>query len=153
MVRGDRVLLRLAVATAGVIAVVCPVPTAAYASCVGPTIAVGAMVDDTELPTSGGSLAAGQPVTVSGVWFHSGCDDTGARAGCGPAQPSSEAPVTGVELILRQGSSSWTVDTRDAGSRAERYAVTWRGRVPTSARAGPAELTAGYATLPVLIVD
>lgn len=117
-------------------------------------IAIGTDVDTRNPPTSGGSLAAGQLITVSGAWFHSGCDDSGApTAGCGAGAEtgSTQAPLTEVKLTLRQRGSSWTIDTRDAADRSQRYTLTWQGRLPEAARPGPAELVAGLATLPVTI--
>lgn len=154
VVRRRRTPLRIAVFVAAVAAVGLPLPHAAQASCLGPSIAVGTAVDVRNPPTSGGSLIAGQRVTVTGEWFRSGCDDTGASAvGCstGSGQRSTEAPLTEVQLVLRQGQSRWTIDTRDAAGRSDRYAVAWQGRIPKAARPGPAELMANTAILPVLI--
>lgn len=117
-------------------------------------LAVGTVTDTGNPPASGGSLTAGQDVTVSGAWFRSGCDDTGrpaAGCGVGSGQRSTEAPLTQVQLVLQQGRSRWVIDTRDAAGRADQYTLTWQGRIPKAVRPGPAELTADVATLPVLI--
>ncbi|MEJ5868497.1 hypothetical protein WDV85_12200 [Pseudokineococcus sp. 5B2Z-1] len=126
-----------------------PVP-AARASCAGPLFAVGATVDDARAPDSGVLPAPGADVTVSGVWFRTGCDDTGQGAGCS-APASTEAPMRDVDLVLEQGDRSWTLGTQDASSREDRYAISWTGHVPPGARPGPATLRAGSSALPVHI--
>ncbi len=126
-----------------------PVP-AARASCAGPVVAVGETVDDARAPVSGVLPAPGADVTVSGVGFHTGCDDTGQGAGCS-APASTEAPMRDVELVLQQGDRSWTLGTQDAAPRDERYAIIWTGQVPPEARPGPATLRAGSSGLPVQI--
>lgn len=126
-----------------------PLP-AAQASCVGPVFAVGDAVDDARPPRDGVLPAPGADVTVSGVWFRSGCDDTGQGAGCS-APASTEAPMRDVDLVLEQGDASWTLGTQDAASRGDRYAITWTAQVPTGARPGPAVLRAGPGELSVEI--
>ena len=126
-------------------------PVLARGSCVGPTIAVGTDLDPAAPPADGGTVRAGQPVTVTGRWFHSGCEDTGGTTGCGEPPPDPEAPLLAVELVLRQGGQSWRLDRRDAAPRSEQYAVRWSGTIPPQVRPGPAELTAAGATLPVTV--
>jgi len=128
-----------------------PLP-AAQASCVGPVFAVGDAVDDARPPQVGVLPAPGGDVTVSGVWFHTGCDDTGQGAGCS-APASTEAPMRDVDLVLQQGDASWILGTQNAASRADRYAITWTTQVPTGVRPGPATLRAGLSQLPVEITD
>ena len=123
-------------------------PPPARASCAGPVFAVGETVDDARAPDDGVLPAAGSAVTVSGVWFHTGCDDTGQGAGCS-APASTEAPMRGVDLVLEQGDASWTLGRQDAAPRADRYAITWTAQVPPDVRPGPATLRAGSSELPV----
>ena len=89
---------------------------------------------------------------MSGLWFHSGCDDTSQNGGCSAPTPT-EAPLDDVALVLRQGASTWTLDTQDAASGADRYAVTWHARLPAEAAPGPAVLRAGTASLPLDITS
>lgn len=56
-----------------------------------------------------------------------------------------------VDLVLEQGNASWTLGTRDAASREDRYAMTWTVQVPPKARPGLATLRAGLSELPVEI--
>lgn len=126
-----------------------PLP-AARASCAGPVLAVGEAVADAGSPARGVLPGPGADVTVSGAWFHTGCDDTGQGAGCS-APESTEAPMRDVDLVLEQGDASWTLGTQDAASREERYAVSWTGQVPLDVRPGPAVLRAGDGELAVEI--
>jgi hypothetical protein len=128
------------------------VPAGAVAGCVGPVLAVGPVVDPADaedLPASQAALPLGEAVTVSGRWFHEGCDDTGQGSGCTAPVPSEESPLRDVDLVLEQGGSSWELGTADAASREEQYAVTWQVRVPDGAQPGSATLRAGTASLPV----
>lgn len=126
---------------------------AGSASCVGPQIAVGAVVpepgDPSPAPTT---LQPGQQIVVTGRYFHSGCEDTVAY-GCTGRQPPSdpEAPETGVVLTLVQGDRSWQLATADAGGRETNYAISWQVTIPADAADGAATLRAGMATLPVRI--
>lgn len=126
-----------------------PLP-AAHASCVGPIFAVGDTVYDSDPPARNVLPAPGADVTVSGVWFHTGCDDTGQGSGCS-APASTEAPMRDVDLVLEQGDASWTLSTQDAASRQDRYAITWTAQVPPEARPGLATLRANSGELPVEI--
>jgi len=128
-----------------------PLP-AARASCAGPILAVGTTVDEARPADIGVLPAPGADVTVSGIWFHTGCDDTGQGAGCS-APASTEAPMRDVDLVLEQGGSSWTLGAQDASSRRDRYAVTWETQVPRDAQPGPATLRAGFGELPVEVSD
>lgn len=128
-----------------------PVP-AAQASCVGPVFAVGETVDGAAPPDSDVLPAPGGDLTVSGVWFHTGCDDTGQGSGCS-APASTEAPMRNVDLVLEQGDASWLLGTQDAASRQDRYAITWIAQVPPGAQPGPATLRAGVNDLLVEIPD
>jgi hypothetical protein len=139
---------------ASVLGIGAPVP--ASAGCAGPTMAVGASVDDTGPSTGTGVVRRGESIVVSGLWFHSGCEDTVSTSvvGCSartdpPLDP--EAPLADVVLNLRQGSRSWRIDTGSAGDRAGRYAITWHGTVPADATPGGAVLQAGSATVPVTL--
>jgi hypothetical protein len=96
-----------------------PVP-APQASCVGPVVAVGDTVDDARRPDSGVLPAPGADVTVSGVWFHTGCDDTGPGAGQGAgcsAFASTEAPMRDVDLCWSRATRP---GPRDPGRRLPR---------------------------------
>ena len=132
----------------GVLLGLVPLPLA-VASCVGPLLGVGDAVDDARPPESGVLPAAGADVTVSGVWFHTGCDDTGQGAGC--SATSTEEPMRDVDLVLEQGGVSWVLGTRSASSREDRYTLSWAVQVPADAQPGPATLRAGGAELPVTV--
>lgn len=129
------------------------VPPSASGSCVGPILRVGPTVDDATPPTTGGVLQPGQVVTVTGEWFHSGCEDTYTTGpGCSgsPARPDDpEAPLPDVQLTLHQGSKTWVLGTENA--TGERYSISWRLELPATAKPGPAELHADSASLPVTI--
>jgi hypothetical protein len=124
----------------------------ASAGCTGPRLGVGSAVD--EAPVAGSqrapALEPGTGVTVSGLRFHSGCDDTGQGSGCG-APESEQAPLRGVRLVLERGTTEVPLGTADAGDRADGYAVTWRVQVPTGLAPGPAVLRAADARLPVTL--
>jgi hypothetical protein len=124
----------------------------ASASCTGPRLGVGAVVDE---PPDAGSqpapvLAPGTSVSVVGSRFHSGCDDTGQGSGCG-APESEQAPLRGVRLVLEQDTTEVPLGTADAGGPADGYAVTWRVQVPTGLAPGPAVLRAADARLAVTL--
>lgn len=148
--RWRRGLSRLAfLGLLGVLLGLVPLPLA-QASCVGPYLGVGDTVDDVRPPESGLLPTPGADVTVSGVWFHTGCDD-GGQGGCAAA--SSEAPMLDEDLVLQQGDSSWVLGTASASSRDDSYAITWEAEVPLDAQAGLATLRAGGVELPVEITD
>ena len=124
----------------------------AAASCVGPTLGVGDSVDGDRPPKTGLLPTAEADVVVSGVYFHTGCEDTSQAGGCAArASVDREAPMRDVDLVLEQGSSSWDLGTRSASSREESYAITWAVQVPADAQPGPATLRAGGDELPVEI--
>lgn len=134
----------------GVLLGVVPLPFA-QADCVGPLLGVGPSVDDVEPPENGVLPAAGTAVTVSGVWFHTGCDDAGEVTGC--SATSSEAPMRDVDLVLEQGAKLWVIGTESAAARDDQYAVLWSAAIPADVQQGPAILRAGGAELPVTIAS
>ena len=123
----------------------------AQAGCSAPVLVVGTTADDAHPPATGGSLVAGQDLSVSGLRFHSGCDDTGESSGCSAPPAPTEAPLRDVDLVLEQGGRTWTLDTQDASGRESGYALRWDGRVPADAAPGPATLRAATTRLPVEI--
>jgi hypothetical protein len=108
----------------------------ASAACAGPALQAPA------------DLSLRAPSSVSGVWFHSGCDDTGQGSGCG-APASEEAPLSNVGLVLEQGAQVVTLAKADARSKDDRYGITWPVQLPPGFVEGPAVLRAGGATLDV----
>ncbi|GAA0288336.1 hypothetical protein [Kineococcus aurantiacus] len=126
-------------------------PTGASASCVGPSLTVG----PAPATTAPAPDPAPAPVPrtgsfdVAGEWFRDGCDDTAGTPACAPAP--GESPLAGVDLVLEQGGTRWTLGTADAGGRRDRYAVRWTVELPPGVAPGGAVLTAAAATLPVLV--
>ena len=117
----------------------------ASASCAGPVLKTNGPGQATIAPVA---QTLREPFTVSGEWFHSGCDDTGQGSGCG-AHQRGEAPLKDVELILEQGTQTTAVATADASSQSKRYSVMWTVDVPSTFIAGPALLRAAGAVLPI----
>ncbi|HEY5786112.1 MAG TPA: hypothetical protein VIT65_15175 [Microlunatus sp.] len=152
-----RTIARLVLALAAIAgAALLGVVPSAVGSCVGPLIGVGS----TPPAMPGAENAA--PVTVdrdgevvvSGRWFFTGCSDTfvGGCSGDGPGRPlETQSPMTGVQLELTQGTSTWRLGTADATGDDD--VVAWQVRIPDEARNGPATLTAGGAQLPIMITD
>lgn len=128
----------------------------AAAGCSGPSLAVGTPADDEwPPPTKAVAIARGQPTTVSGIFFHAGCEDVVSPSflGCHAQPPSDpQSPLTGVDLTLVQGDRTWVLGTADAAERDEQYAISWTASIPDGAAAGPAELRAGGAVLAVQLV-
>lgn len=115
-------------------------------------MAVGASVDPAEPPSSGAKLSPGVRLTVSGVFFHGGCEDSWGPAGpgCRAPQPADpQFPLTDVELTLVQGDRTWALGTADAADRDQLYKISWTTTVPSDVLAGPAELRAATASLDV----
>ncbi len=123
---------------------------AADASCVGPALALGRSTPEA---TTGRRVPVhrGEEITVSGGWFRNGCSDVYVRSGCRTRPVEEETPLRGVRLQLVQGARHWTLGAADAGDRNTRYAISWRVRVPATARPGPARLEAQDAVLRVRI--
>lgn len=114
-------------------------------------MAVCASVDPAEPPTRGAKLSPGTQLTVSGVFFHGGCDDSWGPAGpgCRAPQPADpQFPLTDVELTLVQGDRTWALGTADADDR-DQLLISWTTTVPSDVPAGPAELRAATASLDV----
>lgn len=119
----------------------------ARAGCVGPVLAVGE-----EQPTGAEPspalvrVARTAPLTVTGIWFHSGCEDTVSYAGCVRAPAADpEAPLRRVALMLEQNGRTWQLGVADAGDRSTRYAIRWQVSLPADVAAGPATLVADTA--------
>jgi hypothetical protein len=129
-----------------------PLPLA-QASCVGPLLGVGNAIDDARPPTSGELPVRGEDVIVSGIWFGTGCEDTGTTGCSVPVTVDREAPMRDVDLVLEQGSSTWVLGTQNASDEEDSYRITWAVKVPADAQAGPATLRAGGAELPVEISE
>ena len=130
--------------------------TSAAASCVGPQLAIGSdpaaaepVAEENPAPVpimDSGSLQ------VSGQWFHEGCDDTGVDGvGCAGPITTSQSPMENVDLVLRQGETSWTLDTADAAGHGEHYAIGWEVRLPEDVAPGPAVLSAAGAEVSVQV--
>lgn len=115
---------------------------AAVAGCTGPVLSLTAQDPGPPL------VALASDLTVTGEWFHSGCDDTGQGSGCG-APPSEEAPLSDVELFVEQSGRSVLLGTSDAADRSDRYAIAWDVDLPAGLRPGPAVLRAAGAELPL----
>lgn len=127
----------------------------ALASCVGPQLRVDAVATPATSTSTNSpapvSVSKTQAVTVSGEWFHAGCDDTGSGAGCsGPSQASSESPMRDVALVLTQGSRSWTLGTADAGSD-DHSSISWQVRLPDDVAPGPAVIRTDSARVTIEI--
>lgn len=126
----------------------------AVAGCVGPTLELRGPAEPGPSPSHAAAVVRGQSTTVSGIFFHAGCEDTWSSSflGCG-ATPLSDpqSPLTGVELTLAQGDRTWVLGTADATDREQQYAISWNVSIPEDVAAGPAELRAGGASLAVQI--
>lgn len=126
----------------------------AVAGCVGPTLELRGPAEPGPSPSSAVALVRGQSTTVSGIFFHAGCEDTWSSSflGCG-ATPLSDpqSPLTGVELTLARGDRTWVLGTADATDREQQYAISWNVSIPEDVAAGPAELRAGGASLAVQV--
>lgn len=149
---------RLLALTASVVVTACVLgvgysPPVARASCVGPSLGVGATIDPGQPSSPPASLGRGETVTVVGVFFHAGCEDTGTSGpGCGSAQPADpQSPLTDVRLTLTQGDRRWELGAADATDRDQQYAISWDVVIPDDVGAGAATLTAASATLPIVI--
>lgn len=137
--------LLVSAATLGVVT-----PQRAEASCAGPVIGVGGVIDE-----SGAAPEAAVPLprdtVVSGRWFFTGCDDngTGPAPGCTAEREDEQSPTPDVELVLTRGTESWSLGSADAGPAETEYAVTWDVQLPPDVEPGPATLTADGAVLAV----
>lgn len=132
-------------------------PTAAPASCAGPSLVVeGAPVaSSTPLGPLGANgpvvrLAPGASFTVLGQAFSLGCDDTGGCASYGPGcsrcdAPEPPKPLRGVPLTLTWNGRTFPLGTADAdaGTLTARWQVTLPPQVV--AGKGLAVLEAGGA--------
>lgn len=111
----------------------------ASASCAGPSISVvGSQVDPPELEPR-------TSIVVEGRGFVDGCDDNGTSdgGGCDNDEPrEGEAPLSDVELTIRQGGHEWILGTADAGTAEsdELGRVTWTFTLPTEVGGGTARL-------------
>jgi len=93
------------------------------------------------------------PLTVAGIWFHHGCEDTVGYVGCTRAAPSDpETPMSQVVLTLEQGGRTWQLGVADAGDRDSQYAIRWEVTLPDDVASGPAELVADTARRSIEIV-
>lgn len=129
-------------------------PPAARASCVGPSLAVGATADPGQTANTPANLGRGQTTRITGIFFHAGCEDTFSSPGpgCQAPQPSDpESPLTEVRLTLTQGDRSWELGTADPADREQQYAIIWDVTIPNDVAVGAAELTAASASLAVEI--
>lgn len=129
-------------------------PPAARASCVGPSLAVGASAESGEPSDPPTNLVRGQATRITGVFFHAGCEDTfsSPRPGCQASQPADpQSPLTDVRLTLKQGDRSWDLGTADAADREQQYAISWNVVIPNDLAVGAATLTAESAILSVQI--
>ena len=128
-------------------------PPTALASCVGPQLRVGSGAGPSG-DTSAAELSRSRPVTVSGEWFHEGCNDTGTAAGCsGPSPAKAEPPMRDVILTLAQGSSSWTLGIADAAGPDQNYTINWAVRLPVEVEPGPAVLSTPSTQVAVEITE
>ncbi|NAZ80708.1 hypothetical protein GTR02_02600 [Kineococcus sp. R8] len=132
--------------------VVLPVPSAS-ASCAGPQELQVEQSRPGRAPSPTGSaspvLTSDGDIEVSGRGFADGCDDTTGGWGCDGPPPV--VPMRGVDLVLEQDGTTWTLGTADAAGGDEGYAISWRVRVPAGAAPGPAVLRAATADEDVLV--
>jgi hypothetical protein len=127
-------------------------PPSALASCVGPQLRVGSGSSEAGDPPSAAEVPKSRPLTVSGEWFHEGCNDTGTSAGCsGPSPAKAEPPMRDVILTLVQGSSSWALGTADAAG--QNYTISWAVRLPVGVEPGPAVLSTPSTQVTIEITD
>ncbi len=142
--RSRRVLAALVLATA----VTYPWD-AAEGGCVAPELRV---------PGATGArpvLPAGTALSVRGVRFVDGCDDTGGGSalGCSGPERETERAQRQVPLELVQGGRRWNLGSADAAtaSSGRLGQVVWEVRLPDAVRRGPATLEAGDARLRVRV--
>lgn len=129
-------------------------PLVARASCVEPSLAVGATADPGQQSSQPAQLVRGQTTSVAGIFFHAGCEDTSRTSGpgCRAAQPADpQSPLHDVHLTLTQDDRRWELGTADAADRDQQYAITWTVSIPAETAVGAAMLTAESASLPVQI--
>ena len=134
------------------------VPATAIASCVAPQVWVAAGESEPAAAESAVVLHADEPMTVSGEWFHHGCDDTGAvqvgGPGCGGpvvSRGDTESPMRDVPVVLTQAGHRWELGSADAAGPADRYALRFHTTVPPDVEPGPATLQVGSVTVSLLI--
>lgn len=127
-------------------------PPRAVAGCGGRWITVGPTAP-AQPPSAGAELNRAETTTVSGIFFHRGCEDSfGSGPGCRSSRPPDpQFPLTDVDLTLTQGDRTWELGTADAADRDQSYAISWTVTVPTDAEVGAAQLSAEGATLAVRI--
>ncbi|MFN8074078.1 MAG: hypothetical protein U0Q15_01515 [Kineosporiaceae bacterium] len=106
-------------------------PSAAWASCVAPTVTVAPP-----------SVTPGSDLDLSGEGFQAGCYDTG--------QPGRPPAMSRIPVILTQGGRTWRLATVDALSD---YTVRARIRVPDAVEPGTAILTLEDAQPATLTVE
>jgi hypothetical protein len=114
---------------------IAPLPgSPASASCVGP------QVDGTRIVLTHEGVQ-----TVTGQYFHDGCDDEGkpCKPGCGCQDDDAESSSTDVELRITQPGRSWTLGKVDADDDG---GTTWSFRLPAGVHPGPAKLIAEGAS-------
>lgn len=128
-------------------------PDRAAASCVGPQVAVAvgagtpSVVSESAAPVE---VRPGDRLRVTGEWFHTGCEDT--QPGCsGPPASDREAPMQDVRLSLEQGTWTRQLGVVSAGSRAQRYAVSYDVTVPATVAPGAATLRVGPVGVPLVV--
>ncbi len=122
----------------------------ARGGCAGPQLGVPA--DGERRPV----LTVGSAVTVRGVHFMEGCNDTGGDAGvgCSGPEPEIQTPLRDVALILEQGNRKWDLGERDAGTEAhdDFGRIEWRVIIPRDVLPGRATLVAdGGARQPIRV--
>ncbi|GAB4000260.1 hypothetical protein [Nocardioides marmoraquaticus] len=112
----------------------------AVAGCAAPTLRVDSSSWDR---TTRPQLAAGSPVVVEGRSLRDSCNDTGTTTvsplGCEEQVVDPPGPASDVALRVEQGDRSWVLGRTDADAS---YDATWRVRLPTELRPGPARLVA-----------
>ncbi|MGN6330186.1 MAG: hypothetical protein ACTHOD_00850 [Motilibacteraceae bacterium] len=106
---------------------------AASASCVGPVV--------TAAPTV---ASPGQPVHLTGSWFHTGCADVVANG----VPVETQAPLTGLVVRLQQGASAWTL-ARDVDASSRDGVIDVQVTLPADVRPGPATLQVTGSGLPL----
>jgi hypothetical protein len=142
---------RLLAFAAVVIAAVAPWPaTTAAGSCASPYLYIGDPQAVRPVPVTTFD------VTVQGRAFVRGCNDTGTVNvfGCDTSPREVEAPMNDVTLTLRQGSQSWRLGTKNAGTAEQNRLgqISWVVRLPADVAPGRALLVAPQADpLPIRI--
>lgn len=162
MIAGRRVVRLVILLAAAATGLGLVAPTAAPASCVGPSITV------TGVPTSVTTIQdpdTGVPVqvfavdegsfTVTGEWFRTGCADTASTesfgVGCSRAEPREvEVGQQDVPLTLTWNGTTYPLGTSDA--TGSKYETRWDVTLPAEVTDGQgrAVLTAGGA-LPIQV--